>query len=516
MIESAQILFIDCQSTGSSPAASSLLEVAVNDRAWVIRQEKSVPRRILRLIGIDQSEIDQGVSQEQAFREISAAVASVSALFGPEAFAVAHFSRFEAVYLDRLWQQFAGCGFPLPLICTHKIAKLLRPRLPNYGLRALAGWFSLPLGEGQRASHHVAATKDLWQAFAVELQSQGINTLEALQRFCEQKATKASGQREFLIPRERRLGLPAQPGIYKYIDRRGRVLYVGKATSLKSRVNSYFTGGCRGDHRKLEMLAQAVDVHVTPLATPLCAGLHEYDEIRRLNPPYNIAFTGRGRDPEMALDLLTVLPEDLELETFKSILYENFYGLTDQEMLIEGIRLWRSRRGLHPNQVLTRRDLLNFGVPLLKAWIAAEKQRCADKALAATTASDDASTVTMELDHPDDPDEADASETEVNWTADMVAETCERLVRRATRHYVRLRWLKRVAGATIQFDPGPSQKCAKKQEPIPKIILEPAADMTSFDPRRTKVLLHELRRGAAKGGSWVVVSPWPMSIPFWI
>ena len=36
------------------------------------------------------------------------------------------------------------------------------------------------------------------------------------------------------------------------------------------------------------------------------------------------------------------------------------------------------------------------------------------------------------------------------------------------------------------------------------------------DPRRVKVLLHELRRLEAKGGSWRVETPWTMTVPFWI
>lgn len=69
----------------------------------------------------------------------------------------------------------------------------------------------------------------------------------------------------------------------------GRILYVGKATSLKSRVNSYFRGQKGRDKRKLEMLAQVWDLNVTECATPLEAALLETDEIKRWNPPYNVS-----------------------------------------------------------------------------------------------------------------------------------------------------------------------------------------------------------------------------------
>ena len=504
MMNPAHILFMDCQSTGSSPTASSLLELAVNDMSWVIRQENPVPNRILKLIGISQASIDCGSSEAEVFASLSQIVNHARRQSDDEVFAVAHFARFEAMYLNRLWQKYTGATFPLPLICTHKIAKILFPRLPNYGLRALAGWFSLPLEDGKRAAHHVAATKDIWHAFGTELEARGVKTLEQLQSFCDQKPQKSSGRREFLIPREKRLGLPSKPGVYKYLDRTGRILYIGKATSLKSRVNSYFTGGCRGDHRKLEMLAQAVDVEVTPMDTPLCAGLLEYDEIRRINPPYNIAFTGRGRNPETALELLTGSEEDFDAGDFKAIIRENFYGLEDPEMLRAGVLLWRKTRGVPVTSVLTRRTLLNMGVPLLKDWIAAEKERRAMDAVAA------------DMEESSEQDESEANDEEdVLWTAELVAATCDRLIRRATRNFVRMRWLRRLGGATIKFQPAIKTK-QKNLKSSAVMFIEPQVDTQGFDPRRVKVLLHELRRSQAKGGSWQVILPWPMAVPFWI
>jgi len=97
MITPAQILFIDCQSTGSSPASSALLEIGVNNDAWVIRQGQPVPGRVLRLVGLSQRDVDAGVSEEQVFSAVSGLVSNVSAAFGHEAFAVAHFARFEAL-----------------------------------------------------------------------------------------------------------------------------------------------------------------------------------------------------------------------------------------------------------------------------------------------------------------------------------------------------------------------------------------------------------------------------------
>jgi DNA polymerase-3 subunit epsilon len=75
----------------------------------------------------------------------------------------------------------------------------------------------------------------------------------------------------------------------------GDVLYVGKAASLKKRVANHFKSGARSTERALEMLTQAHDVEVTEVATALEAALLETDEIKRLDPPYNVQLRGGAR-----------------------------------------------------------------------------------------------------------------------------------------------------------------------------------------------------------------------------
>ncbi|MGH3782845.1 MAG: nucleotide excision repair endonuclease, partial [Pseudonocardiaceae bacterium] len=42
--------------------------------------------------------------------------------------------------------------------------------------------------------------------------------------------------------------IPDEPGVYRFRDERGRVIYVGKAISIRKRVASHFSGGGRGSH----------------------------------------------------------------------------------------------------------------------------------------------------------------------------------------------------------------------------------------------------------------------------
>ncbi len=74
------------------------------------------------------------------------------------------------------------------------------------------------------------------------------------------------------------------------------MLYVGKASSLRNRVNSHFRHQRGVPERMLEMLSQARGVTFDLTQTALEAALVEPDEIKRHHPPYNIALTDGDRE----------------------------------------------------------------------------------------------------------------------------------------------------------------------------------------------------------------------------
>ncbi len=293
-----EVLAVDCQATAPAPRGH-LLEIGwarvcattthAHARLIALPNHERIPPAVARVTGISEHMARQGVDARLAWRELSEDAAALTQQPAPT---VIHFARFEQPFLCAL----AHGVLPLELVCTHDIARRLLSDLPRCGLRALSGYFGRAVGALRRSADHVAATAFIWRELVRLLDAEGVSTWSALHEWLAAPAASTRGPRRvWPMPRDARLSLPDAPGVYRMLRTSGDILYVGKATSLHHRVNSYFRKQCGVPERMLEMLSQAraISFEVTPSA--LEAALLEPDEIKRHRPPYNVALTDGDR-----------------------------------------------------------------------------------------------------------------------------------------------------------------------------------------------------------------------------
>jgi len=472
---------LDFQTTGASPARGCLLEAAwavvtaggaavIGEESCLVRlpDGHDIPRRICALTGIRPADLARARDPRQVWRHLQTVARSIARADGAPAPVVIHYARFEEPFLHALHRQYApASAFPFALYCTHEIARRLYPALPRRSLRALAGFLGHSLPELKRAGPHVSATALVWTELVRELgRAHGVRGLAELDDWLATTPPRRPGRKEYPLPRTRRLALPDTPGVYRLLNIRREVLYVGKAKSLRHRVNSHFQKQRGLPERTLEMLTQVRDVDVTVTATALEAALLEADEIKALASPYNRALTAHKRQvwyftPELD-DMApprrpghtvgpVTQPAVVSVLRRLSLLAPAGLGPAEStadwllpateyppavDCFNEGWRLFRQKHGL---EKVTPADLRRIGEGL---W----RERAADVSGQETAAED--------IDETESTRHGD-------WTPGRVLRTLEWLVMTA-RHQLRLgQWLRRLTDCRLIWPRTDEPQCLR-------------------------------------------------------
>lgn len=101
---------------------------------------------------------------------------------------------------------------------------------------------------------------------------------------------------------------PRTPGVYLMKDDRGRILYVGKALSLRNRVGQYFQASADLEPRKRQMVAEVADVEFLPAESEVDALLQEARLIKDLHPKYNVRLTDDKTFPYLEVTIKEPFP----------------------------------------------------------------------------------------------------------------------------------------------------------------------------------------------------------------
>lgn len=102
--------------------------------------------------------------------------------------------------------------------------------------------------------------------------------------------------------------IPVEPGVYKFRDAHGQVIYVGKAKSLRSRLNSYFADVAGLHPRTQQLVTSAASVEWTVVSTEVEALQLEYNWIKEFDPRFNVRYRDDKTYPVLAVSLQEEYP----------------------------------------------------------------------------------------------------------------------------------------------------------------------------------------------------------------
>ncbi len=285
-LQDTTFVVVDIETTGLGPHADGIIELGaarvrkgrvLEQFEHLVNPGMPLPPFITRLTGID----DPMLATQPGIGEVWPRFLA----FLGDAVLVAHNAPFDLGFLNAVARRHSGGGLPNPALCTLKLARRLVPEVRRRGLDGLAAHFAIPQQDRHRALGDVRITVEVLFHLLERMAGRGIVRLD--QALDLQHQARDGRRFVCLLPRDTVQQLPASPGIYRFLDAVGRVLYVGKATNLRERVGSYLSNAAGHSDKTLDLIRHARDVRVAVLDSPLEAALEEAAAIRREKPPYN-------------------------------------------------------------------------------------------------------------------------------------------------------------------------------------------------------------------------------------
>ena len=293
---------IDLETTGGSADSCAITEIgAVKLRGGeclgtfqtLVNPGCAIPPEITILTGITHSMV-------MPAPRIEAVLPSLLEFIG-DAVIVGHNIRFDLSFLQAALERDQRPKLTNRSVDTVSLARrLVRNEVPNCKLGTLAQHLRLNHRPSHRALDDALTTGDLLHLLIERAGGLGVTGLDDLLSL-PTMAGHASAQKLRLTDQ-----LPRSPGVYLFRNARGDVLYIGKATNLRARVRSYFSGD---DRRKIGSLLRETTVidHVVH-PHPLSAAVHEIRLIHEHLPGYNRRLKDWSRYVYVKLTLSETFP----------------------------------------------------------------------------------------------------------------------------------------------------------------------------------------------------------------
>jgi DNA polymerase-3 subunit epsilon len=177
-------------------------------------------------------------------------------------------------------------------ICTLKLARRMFPDLRSKSLSSITKHLKLRNTSAHRALSDAEVTARALIKMIKQLKKElKIDTIDDLINF-QKKSIKGKSVRIKESLKEDMSSLPNVPGVYYFINNRGKVIYVGKAKSLRDRIKSYYSATAPKKAKKI--ISQAAKLKIEITNTELTALITEAETIKKINPKHNFQLKKYG------------------------------------------------------------------------------------------------------------------------------------------------------------------------------------------------------------------------------
>lgn len=325
----ANFIVIDVETTGNNPRDNRIIDIAavavnngqiVEEFSSLVNPHQFIPFFITQMTGI--------TNEAVFYAPEPAAIAPklLGFFHKPNAVFVAHNANFDFSFVNETFYRIHLPKLDIPVLDTLKLAKRLLADAQKKSVGNLAHYFGIRIRNRHTAMGDAKATaKILLNLLDIAQEEHEITNLEELLALQNKKLSYFVPPKSMVEEFQAKLDkLPDAPGVYYFLDKRDKVIYVGKARSLRNRVSSYFQPGNITSYKLKELTKNIADIRWEETFNELSALLLEAKEIKKFKPKFN--FVGlRLR----SLPFLRITTEELfpKVEvTFNTELDGEYYG----------------------------------------------------------------------------------------------------------------------------------------------------------------------------------------------
>ncbi len=266
---------LDIETTGGKYNEEGITEIAIHkfdghqvvDKfISLVNPEKEIQPFVVKLTGIN----SKMLRTAPKFHEVAKRIVEIT----EGTVVIAHNAQFDYRILRTEFRRL-GYNYERKTLCTVELSKKLLPEEESYSLGKLVRSLGIPVTDRHRANGDAVATLKLFKLLlSKDLEKSIIQSVVKAETLGELSPTQLD-----IVDQ-----LPSETGVYYMHDKDGDIIFLGKSTNMKKKVNQHFTKS--GDRaRRLQKATKKVTFEKT--GNELIAVLKEHEELKRTRPRYN-------------------------------------------------------------------------------------------------------------------------------------------------------------------------------------------------------------------------------------